>query len=151
MGAVITTREIADAFDNGMEFFSSFGGNPVSCSIGLKVLDIIENNGLQENALRIGNNLINGFERLKEKYSIIGDVRGSGLFIGIELVLDRDSLQPANIIAKKIVEKMRDNGTLLSVDGILNNVIKIKPPMFFTNENVKELLNKFEKALNIIQ
>jgi 4-aminobutyrate aminotransferase-like enzyme len=150
MGAVITTREISDAFDHGMEFFSSFGGNPVSCAIGLKVLDIIENSRLQDNALKIGDNLINGLRRLKEKYSIIGDVRGTGLFIGIELVLDRESLQPANIIAKKFVEKMKGYGILLSVDGLLNNVIKLKPPMIFNHENVKELLKLFEKVLKSI-
>src|SRR5205814_1550246 len=95
LGAVVTTRAIADSFDNGMEYFNTFGGNPVSCAVGLAVLDVIHEEGLQENAQRVGTHLMEGMRALMEKYVLIGDVRGLGLFIGIELVLDRQTLAPA--------------------------------------------------------
>ncbi|OLS26715.1 MAG: 2,2-dialkylglycine decarboxylase [Candidatus Heimdallarchaeota archaeon LC_3] len=147
MGAVITTREIAESFDDGMEFFSSFGGNPVSCAIGLKVLDIIKNQKLQENALVLGKYLLEGIQELKHKFPVIGDVRGLGLFLGIEFVLDRESQEPEDNFAKKLVELMKDEGILISVDGLLHNVIKIKPPLTFNKENAKTFLDSLEKNI----
>jgi 4-aminobutyrate aminotransferase-like enzyme/Ser/Thr protein kinase RdoA (MazF antagonist) len=147
IGAVVTTREIAESFNTGMEFFSTTGGNTVSCAVGMAVLDFIENQGLQKNALVVGNYLIQRLNALKEDYPIIGDVRGIGLFIGVELVRDRVSLQPAVDETQYIVERMKELGVLISLDGPLNNVLKIKPPLVFTTENADELIRVFEIVL----
>jgi 4-aminobutyrate aminotransferase-like enzyme/Ser/Thr protein kinase RdoA (MazF antagonist) len=148
LAAVVTTPEIAESFDNGMEYFNTFGGNPVSCAIGMAVLDVIENEHLQHHAATTGQKLINEFNTLKEKYFMIGDVRGMGLFIGIELVTNSESLAPATKEARFIVEKMRENGILLSIDGPLHNVIKIKPPLVFNDKNVDFVINTIENILD---
>src|SRR6185437_3237681 len=95
LAAVVTTPEIADSFNNGMEYFNTFGGNPVSCAIGMAVLDVIADEQLQANALRVGNHLIDGLRGLMQKHELIGDVRGLGLFGGIELVANREAVEPA--------------------------------------------------------
>ncbi|MBT8378627.1 MAG: aminotransferase class III-fold pyridoxal phosphate-dependent enzyme [Ignavibacteria bacterium] len=147
LAAVVTTKEIADAFDNGMEYFNTFGGNPVSCAIGLAVLDVMNEENLQKNALNVGNLLKEGFEELKTKHDLIGDIRGMGLFIGIELVLDRKSLEPAKDQAYYIIERMKELGILLSIDGPLYNVIKIKPPIVFSESNAKFLIENLDEVL----
>jgi 4-aminobutyrate aminotransferase-like enzyme/Ser/Thr protein kinase RdoA (MazF antagonist) len=131
LAAVVTTPAIADAFDNGMEFFSTFGGNPVSCAVGLAVLDVIRDEGLQARALRIGGRLIGGLRELHARHPIVGDVRGSGLFLGVELVQDRETREPAADAASYVVNRMRDRGILAGTDGPFHNVIKIRPPMPF--------------------
>ncbi len=146
MGAVVTTRAIADAFDNGMEFFSTFGGNPVSCACAMAVLDVIEDEQLQKRALRLGNRLLDGLRQLQDHHDLIGDVRGRGLFIGIELVRDRVTLEPAADEAARLVNLMKDHGVLLSTDGPLHNVIKIKPPMVITEEDVDMVLRLLDDA-----
>ncbi|MCH2140419.1 MAG: aminotransferase class III-fold pyridoxal phosphate-dependent enzyme [Phycisphaerales bacterium] len=123
LGAVVCTRAIADAFDCGMEFFSTFGGNPVSCACGLAVLDVIEEKGLQDRAQKLGQHFLKGLRSLKKRHEIIGDVRGSGLFLGIELVRNHETLEPADSEATEIVNAMRQRGVLLSTDGPLHNVI----------------------------
>jgi len=148
LAGVITTKEIANKFNNGMEYFSSFGGNPVSCAIGQEVLNIIDEEGLQQHALDTGNyfkQLLNG---LAEKHSLIGDVRGYGLFLGVELVEDQKTLDPATEKAKTIIEQMKTNGILLSTDGPFKNVIKIKPPMTFNKENADRVVNTLDKVLS---
>ncbi len=147
LAAVITTREIADGFNNGMEYFSTFGGNPVSCAIGDAVLDVIEHENLQQNALHVGTQLRVQLNALKENYSLIGDVRGLGLFIGIELVNDHESLDPAAEQADYIAERMKQEGVLISTDGPLHNVLKIKPPLCFTEENVNQFTATLEQVL----
>lgn len=136
MAAVVTTREIADSFASGMEFFSTFGGNPVSCAIGMAVLDVIENEQLQEHALELGSYFLEGLRDLMAQHKLIGDVRGAGLFLGVELVRDRKTLEPAADEATRLVERMKARGVLLSTDGPLHNVIKIKPPMVLTQDDV---------------
>ena len=140
LSAVVTSKEIADKFNNGMEYFNSYGGNPVSCAIGEAVLQVIEDEGLQENAEKVGNYLIQELIKLQTKYKFIGQVRGQGLFVGIELIHDDDVLEPNNTLAKKVVNEMKDAGILLSVDGPDHNVLKIKPPMVFNIENANELV-----------
>jgi len=147
LAAVITRREIADSFNNGMEYFNTFGGNPVSCAIGLAVLEVIETEQLQANALEVGNYLLDGLHRLQERFEIIGDVRGLGLFIGVELVRDRISLMPAASQASYIAERMKQNGVLISTDGPLHNVLKIKPPLCFDKDNAGFLLERLESVL----
>ena len=140
LSAVVTTREIADQFNNGMEYFNSYGGNPVSCAIGEAVLDVIEDEGLQENAEIVGSYLIEELFKLQSKYTFIGQIRGQGLFIGIELISNTDTLKPNKILAAKIVNQMKDAGILISIDGPDHNVLKIKPPMVFNLENANELV-----------
>ena len=147
IGAVITSDEIAAAFENGMEFFSSFGGNPVSCEIGKAVLNVIEEESLQDNALKVGLELMDGFKSMQRETEMIHDVRGAGLFLGIELVNRRDSISPATTEAKAIINSMKEKGILLSTDGPDNNVIKIKPPLCFSSDNASQLLDEFEKTI----
>jgi len=142
LAAVVCTREIADAFANGMEYFNTFGGNPVSCSIGLEVLNVIKDEHLQENALNVGNLLKTELQELQNDVPIIGDVRGQGLFLGFELV-DIDKRPLAEKVTY-LVNRMKDFGILMSIDGKDNNVIKIKPPMVFSNENVDELIDRLK-------
>ncbi len=151
LAAVVTTKKIADTFNNGMEYFSSFGGNPVSCAIGEAVLDVIETEGLQQNALETGNYFKAELERLSGIFPLIGDVRGYGLFLGVELVEDRKNMEPATLKAREIIEMMKESGILLSTDGPFNNVLKIKPPMTFTKTNVDTVINKLDDTFNRIQ
>jgi 4-aminobutyrate aminotransferase-like enzyme/Ser/Thr protein kinase RdoA (MazF antagonist) len=148
MGAVVTTREIADSFANGMEYFNTFGGNPVSCAAGLAVLDVIRDEGLQENARATGDYLLAGLRDLATRHPPIGDVRGCGLFLGVELVRDRKTLEPAAEEASQLVDRMKELGVLLSTDGPLHNVIKIKPPLVFDRADADVLLERLEKALS---
>ncbi len=131
LGAVVTTSEIAASFDTGMEYFNTFGGNPVSCAAGLAVLDVVEGDGLQEHARRVGIHFRRNLDALRAEHEIVGDVRGSGLFIGVELVRNRGSKMPAGEAAEYVVERMREEGILAGRDGPFKNVLKIKPPMAF--------------------
>jgi 4-aminobutyrate aminotransferase-like enzyme/Ser/Thr protein kinase RdoA (MazF antagonist) len=147
LAAVATTRAIADSFANGMEYFNTFGGNPVSCGVGTAVLDIIQTEQLQQNALAVGNHLLTRLTALKEKHPLVGDVRGLGLFIGIELVKSRETLEPAAWEASYVVERMKEEGILLSTDGPLHNVIKLKPPLVFTHADADLLVDTLDKIL----
>jgi 4-aminobutyrate aminotransferase-like enzyme/Ser/Thr protein kinase RdoA (MazF antagonist) len=150
IGAVATTRAIADAFNNGMEFFSTFGGNTVSCAVGAAVLDVVREEGLQQHALRVGDHLLRGLRALQQRHEIIGDVRGSGLFLGVELVRDRASLEPAAEEASFVANRMRELGVLLGTDGPYHNVVKIRPPMPFTESDADILLDALDRALGDI-
>jgi 4-aminobutyrate aminotransferase-like enzyme/Ser/Thr protein kinase RdoA (MazF antagonist) len=147
LAAVVVTNEIADAFNNGLEYFNTFGGNPVSMAAGLAVLDVIEQEQMQKHAKEVGEYLMNGLRKLMNRHSLIGDVRGHGLFIGAEMVKDRDSLEPALAEINFIIEKVKSKGYLLSTDGPLHNVLKIKPPMPFNQQNADELLQHLDEAL----
>jgi 4-aminobutyrate aminotransferase-like enzyme len=140
LAVVATTPEIADRFANGMEYFNTFGGNPVSCAIGLAVLDVIEQEGLQANALDAGNYLMAGLRDLQARHPLIGDVRGLGLYIGAELVLDPETMEPAGDHASYISNRMRDYGVLISTDGPFHNVLKLKPPIIFRRADADHLL-----------
>ena len=147
IGAVITTPEIAAAFANGMEYFSTYGGNPVSCAIGLAVLDVIAEEGLQGNAGAVGRELLAGLRELRARHPLIGDVRGLGLFLGVELVRDRTTLEPAAEEAGYVASRMREKGVLVSTDGPLHNVLKIKPPLVFTAEDAAHLVTTLDAVL----
>ncbi len=140
IGAVITTRAIADSFDNGMEFFSTFGGNTVSCAIGLAVLEVVEEEKLQAHALKVGEQMLEGLRRLQKDHELIGDVRGSGMFLGVEL--------PDGKTARRIVNALRDRGILIGTDGPLHNVLKIRPPMPFSESDADHLLTELKSILN---
>jgi 4-aminobutyrate aminotransferase-like enzyme len=148
LGAVVTTPEIANSFNNGMEFFSTTGGNTVSCAVGLAVLDVIEEENLQQNALEVGDYLLDRLNTLKQKYKLIGDVRGLGLFIGVELVRNIETLEPADREAKYIINRMKEQRILISVDGPLHNVLKIKPPLVFTKQNADFLVDSLDEMLS---
>jgi 4-aminobutyrate aminotransferase-like enzyme/Ser/Thr protein kinase RdoA (MazF antagonist) len=147
LGAVVTTREVADAFANGMEYFNTFGGNPVSCAVGREVLRIVREEGLQEHARQTGQYLTSRLSALQQRFPLIGDVRGPGLFMGIELVRNRDTLEPATREAAYLINRMRDRGILMSTDGPFNNVLKIKPPMCFDEHDADFLLENLEEVL----
>jgi len=139
LAAVVCTQQVADAFANGMEYFNTFGGNPVSCAIGIEVLRVIKDEGLQENALEVGNYLKSELKKMQDEFPVIGDVRGQGLFLGIELA-DK-SKNPLTEKAAYLINRMKDLGVLMSTDGKDDNVLKIKPPMVFSRENAQELLS----------
>lgn len=147
LAAVVVTEEIADAFNNGMEYFNTYGGNPVSMVTGKSVLQVIQEEKMQENALETGSYLITILNNLKNKYEIIGDVRGHGLFIGVELVRNKVSLEPAVPEIDMIVEVMKNKGFLLSTDGPYHNVLKIKPPMVFNRQNADRLVILLDETL----
>jgi 4-aminobutyrate aminotransferase-like enzyme/Ser/Thr protein kinase RdoA (MazF antagonist) len=147
LAAVVTTEPVAASFANGMEFFSTFGGNPVACAAGLAVLDVVEEEGLQERARRVGGRLAAGLERLAGRHPIIGDVRGSGLFLGIELVRDRRTLEPAGTEASYVVERLRELGVLTGTDGPFHNVIKIRPPLCFSEADAGLFVTALDEVL----
>jgi 4-aminobutyrate aminotransferase-like enzyme/Ser/Thr protein kinase RdoA (MazF antagonist) len=150
MGAVITTRSIADAFNNGMEFFSTFGGNPVSCACGLAVLEVIEHEQLQTHAKHMGDVFLEGLKTLQARHELIGDIRGQGLFLGLELVQDRSTQEPAAREAADLINAMCARGVLLSTDGPLHNVIKIKPPMVLNQGDIAMTLRLLDSVLSTL-
>ena len=144
ISAVVCKKEIAEKFNNGMEFFSSFGGNPVSCAIANEVLNEVKNKKLQKNSKKIGEYIISEISKLTTKFPIISNVRGKGLFIGFELT--NKDLQPLPLQTKYLVNRIKDFKILLSSDGADKNVVKIKPPVIFNKQNVDYLI----KSLNIV-
>ena len=153
LAAVVTTREIAARFANGMEYFNTFGGNPVSCAVGLEVLHILDREGLPAHARACGERLLVQWRELAQHHPCIGDVRGRGMFLGIELVTDRQRRTPAARHARFVVERLRDHGVLLSTDGPHHNVIKFKPPLPFSvsdGDRVTELLDKILRELSVV-
>ncbi|MGB1656260.1 MAG: aminotransferase class III-fold pyridoxal phosphate-dependent enzyme [Longimicrobiales bacterium] len=147
IGAVVTTPEIAESFANGMEFFSTFGGNPVSAAIGLAVLDIVEGDRLQEHAAVVGGTLKANLASLAMRHESVGDVRGRGLFLGIEFVEDRSAKTPSARIASYVANRAAELGVLMSTDGPQHNVIKIKPPMTFDQRDGERVVATLDKIL----
>ena len=147
LGAVVTSAEIAASFDNGMEYFSTFGGSTVSCAIGAAVLEVVQAEGLQAHAAAVGVRLLDGLRPLMAHHTVVGDVRGAGLFVGVELVSDRDSRAPAPARADEVVNHMREAGVLIGTDGPHHNVLKIRPPMPFTVGDAELLIGRLDDAL----
>jgi 4-aminobutyrate aminotransferase-like enzyme/Ser/Thr protein kinase RdoA (MazF antagonist) len=148
LAAVITTAEIAASFDNGMEFFSTFGGSTVSCAVGLAVLDVVQEERLQEHAHAVGASLLRRLHAAIGGHPLVGDIRGSGLFLGVELVKDRGTQEPAAEEASAVANGMRDRGVLLGTDGPFHNVLKIRPPMPFTDEDAAHLTDALAGVLS---
>jgi len=148
LAAVVVTDEIANAFNNGMEYFNTYGGNPVSMVTGNTVLQVIENEALQSHARRVGAVLLEGLEKLMDKHDIIGDVRGHGLFVGAEFVKSRLTKEPAVAEINLVVEKMKERGFLLSTDGPLYNVLKIKPPLVFNEQNARDMVAALDEVMS---
>ncbi|CAG7732278.1 unnamed protein product [Allacma fusca] len=151
VAAVITTPAIAQSFANtGMEYFNTYGGNPVSCAIACAVLDTIEQDCLRDKSARVGNHLMNCLRQLMDKHPIIGDIRGVGLFVGIDLVRDRESRKPATAEAQHVISRLKEEQILLSADGPYSNVLKIKPPLVFNQDNADRLVTLLDEVLTEI-
>lgn len=148
LAAVVTTPEIAASFDNGMEFFSTFGGNPVACAAGLAVLEVLDSEGLVDHAREVGTYLKEGLAALAVRHAIIGDVRGRGLFLGVELVRDRGTLEPADLEAGYVVNRLRERGVLCGTDGPHHNVLKIRPPLCFARQDADRFLERLDGILH---
>lgn len=147
IAAVVARREIAESFAARMSYFNTFAGNPVSCAAGLAVLDVLEQEELQQRAATIGAELRAGLEDLASRHPLIGDVRGAGLFLGAELVRDRDTREPATEEAGRIMNAMRDRGVLIGRAGRDRNVLKLRPPLVFAREHAELLLETLDGAL----
>jgi 4-aminobutyrate aminotransferase-like enzyme len=149
ISAVVTREDLVDRFCEEADYFNTFGGNPVSCAAAQAVLEVLDSEKLQENALLTGKYMREGIRRLAENHEVIGDVRGSGLFTGVELVRDRESREPAPVEANAIVNGMRDRGVLFSSTGPNDNILKIRGPMVFSQENADFLLENLKAELEI--
>lgn len=147
LAAVVTTPEIAASFSNKMEFFSTFGGNPVACAAGLAVLDVVRDGNLQQNALRVGNRWAAQLCELQSTHALLGDVRGSGLFLGLDLVNDRATRAPATEQASYVVNRLRDRGILAGTDGPHHNVIKLRPPLIFSDSDADLFTSTLDQIL----
>lgn len=146
LAAVVTTREVADSVSRKL-YFNTFGGNPVVSAGGRAVLRVIQEEGLQENCVKVGTMLKKGLEGLQAKHDVIGDVRGSGLMLGMELVKDRESKEPASAEAAHMFESVKDMGLLIGKGGPHGNVFRIKPPMCFTAEDAEFTVEVMDRAL----
>ncbi|MDZ7644672.1 MAG: aminotransferase class III-fold pyridoxal phosphate-dependent enzyme [Woeseiaceae bacterium] len=147
LAATVVRRELADAFAARDSYFNTFGGNPVSAAAGMAVLDVLERESLQQNAVQVGARLRAGLEALAARHEIIGDVRGHGLFIAVDLVSDRDSRTPAGEAADRIVNALRRRRVLTNTIGPYDNVLKLRPPMVLTAEQADMFLTEFEQVL----
>lgn len=147
LGAVVTTAEVAAAFDNGMEFFSTFGGSSAACAAGLATLRVTQGEGLMDHAREVGDRLLSSLRAMQDRHALVGDVRGSGLFVGVELVRDRDTLEPAAVEAAFVVDRLRELGVLTGTDGPHHNVIKIRGPMPMSHADAGLLMAALDRAL----
>ena len=148
LAAVVTTRDIADAFDNGMKYFNTFAGSPVACAIGEAVLDVVENESLQQHAGVVGEYFRGRLVDLGSSFEVVGDVRGYGLYLGVELVSDRVTKTPARTLAYRVSERMKDEGVITYPNGDLDNVLKIKPPMVFTAHDADIFVDTLASVLD---
>jgi alanine-glyoxylate transaminase/(R)-3-amino-2-methylpropionate-pyruvate transaminase len=149
LGAMTTTEEISQVMTNRVHF-NTFGGNPVSMVQGLATIEVIDEENIQQNALTIGKLLKDGFAELQKKHAIIGDVRGMGLMLGIELVRDRQSKEPANTEAANVLELAKDRGLLLGKGGLYGNTLRIKPPMCITKDDAEFMLEVLDEVFGIV-
>lgn len=149
VGAVVTTKKIAESFLNtGVAYFNTYGGNPVSCAVANAVMQVIDEEKLQENCLIVGKYMVNQATELMKDFELIGDVRGMGLFFGVELVKDRKLRTPATEEAHFVVDRMKNvHKILVSSDGPDDNVVKLKPPMVFSKDNVDEFIAGLKECL----
>ncbi|PIJ50968.1 hypothetical protein BMH30_03645, partial [Leucobacter sp. OLES1] len=147
IGGVITSQRIADALASQGQFFSSAGGNPLSCRVGIAVLDAMRDEGLQQNAAVVGERLRLGFEALAARHTLIGPVHGTGLYLGVELVRDRETLEPAKEEAVAICERLRELGVVVLTTSERSNVLKVKPPLCLTAESADFVVAALDRVL----
>ena len=150
LAAVVTTPEIAAAFARETDYFNTFGGSPVSAAAGQAVLDVVEREHLLANVRRSGEHLINGLRELAARHALIGDVRGKGLFIAVELVRDRKTKEPARSAAAAVVEHLREHGVLTALIGRDRNALKFRPPLVFEKEHADIALVALDNALSAV-
>ena len=146
LAAVVTTPEIAASFAKHSDYFNTFGGNPVSAAVGQSVIDVIDGENLLENVTRVGVYTKAGLKKLQDQYDIIGNVRGLGLFLSVDLVRDRATKEPDAEAANQIANFMKTEGVLISTHGRYDNVLKIRPPMVFSNENADQLIASLNRC-----
>jgi 4-aminobutyrate aminotransferase-like enzyme len=147
----VTTPEVAASFLTGMEYFNTFGGNPVSARVGLAVLDVVADERLQHRAAVLGERMLTGLRALAGQHELIGDVRGTGLFVGVQLVADRAARAPAAAAAAAVVEEVKARGILISSDGPDHDVLKVKPPMVLTEADVDRFVTVLDEALTVVE
>ena len=147
LAATVTRADIVERFSKKADYFNTFGGNPVSCAAGLAVLDVIEKENLQQNALEVGLHLINGLNDLATRHESIGDIRGSGLFLAVDLVNDRETREPATEMTSRVVNGLRDRGILTGSIGPGDNILKLRPPMVFSKDNADYFLGIVDDVL----
>ena len=147
LSAVVTSKDLVDTFSGYGRYFNTFGGNPVSCAAGLAVLDIIESENLQQNALEVGQHLIDGLWKLADGHECIGDVRGTGLFLAVELVTDGDERTPATELTTKVVNDLRNRGVLTGAIGPDANILKLRCPMVLTKADADFALSILDEVL----
>lgn len=147
VGVLLTTPEIAESFAQGPEYFSTFGGSNLSCRTAKEVLDIVDEEGLQDNAQRMGERLLVGLKALQEQHPVIGDVRGMGLFIGVELVISQKTREPATDVANYVLNRMREERILMGTEGPADNILKIRPPLTIDKSDVDMILNVLDQVL----
>lgn len=147
VSGVVAKGKLIDEYRSREMYFNTFGGNPVSSAVAMAVLDVLENEELVDNAATVGDYVLGGFRELKARHEMIGDIRGAGLFFGIDLVTDRDTKEPAPDKAKTIVNGMRNNGVLMSKIGEHGNILKLRPPLCFSKENADVLIETLDKVM----
>lgn len=147
LAATVTRMDLARTFAAGTDYFNTFGGNPVSAAAGIAVLDVIDREGLQQNARDVGRYLRKGLAELADRHELIGDIRGSGLFIGVDLVTDRESRAPATSAARNLTNALRRNGILTNPIGKFGNILKLRPPMVFSKEHADLFVETFDRCL----
>ena len=147
VGGVVTSPEIMAAFRHSFRYFNTFGGNPVSAAAAMATLQVIRDEGLMENARDAGDYARDGLRALAEQHEVIGDIRGSGLFFGADLVLDRAAKTPATAYAKRVANEMRQRGVLLNFLGVHYSALKIRPPMPFSRANADQMIETLDAVL----
>jgi 4-aminobutyrate aminotransferase-like enzyme len=147
LAGVVARRDLINAFTGRNMYFNTFGGNPVSAAVGTAVLDVIKDERLLENALNVGDYTIAKLKQLAQRHTLIGDVRGAGLFFAVELVSDRNTKTPATAQTRRLVNMMRERGVLISRIGIHDNILKIRPPMVFSTQHADLLVDTLDQVL----
>lgn len=147
ISGLVARGELLDNYRAREMYFNTYGGNPVSCAVGLAVLDVIEKEGLVENAAAVGEYVLQRFRELQARHEIIGDVRGKGLFFGIDLVRDGKTKEPDTAAARKVVNQLRRKGILTSKIGEHDNVLKLRPPLCFSRDNANQLVTTLDEVL----
>lgn len=148
VAGLVMRPDVVEDFGRKARYFNTFGGNTVASAVALAVLEVIENEGLQENARVVGDYFKKGLEQLGQRYPLIGDVRGAGLFLGVEIVKDRATREPEPDMTTKIVNGLRENNVLISATGPLANILKIRPPLTFSKENADFFIDRMDRVLS---
>lgn len=148
VAGLVMRPDVVEDFGRKARYFNTFGGNTVASAVALAVLEVIENEGLRENARIVGDYFKKSLEQLGQRYPLIGDVRGAGLFLGVEIVKDRATREPEPDVTTKIVNGLRENNVLISATGPLANILKIRPPLTFSKENADFFIDRMDRVLS---